>query len=184
MLLKSLFIVIEGVDGSGKTSVGKILAERLRAVYYKTPSGLWQKYRRIVENKNPLLRFTYYLFATICSSFEISGILKKKSVVCDRYIYSTWCHHFVYGCRFLKLMPVHSFPVKKPDLIFYLSVSDNERERRISMRKGNTEKDKDSLTLMEIQKNFSKISNMKKIDTTNCKVSEVVEKIYSEVLNY
>ena len=184
MLSKCLFIVIEGIDGTGKTSVCKSLSEKLGAVNYKTPSGRWQKYRSVVEDRHPFIRFIYYLLSTVCSSLEISKLLRRNSVVCDRYIHSTWCHHIVYGCRFLKSIPVSRLPVKKPDLIYYLTVTSSEREKRINMRKGNNLKDKDSESLLKVHKYFSRIKDMRRVDTTHRDVTEVVDLIFRDAASF
>ena len=42
---RHLFIAIEGVDGVGKTTCAKMLAKKLTARYYKTPSGIFEKVR-------------------------------------------------------------------------------------------------------------------------------------------
>lgn len=47
--MKNIFIVLEGIDGAGKTTAGKILANRIGGIFYQTPSSFWMKYRSVVE---------------------------------------------------------------------------------------------------------------------------------------
>lgn len=45
----SMFICIEGVDASGKTSVSQALAQHIEAHYYKSPGGPYAEARTIVD---------------------------------------------------------------------------------------------------------------------------------------
>lgn len=175
------FIVIEGIDGSGKTTIGRKLANRLGAVFYQTPSGVWRKYRNIVEGKPPIIRCIYYLFATIASSFEISAMLRYNSVVCDRYIYSTWAYHLGYGCNCLKVVPFYRLPITKPNKTYYLQVDNSERERRIRFRNNNTYRDMDSVSLDSINNIFMSMGNLVCVDTTGLCEDDVVELLITQV---
>ena len=178
---RNAFIVLEGVDGSGKTTVGKELSKRLGARFYQTPSGFFRNCRDVVENWHPMLRFFLYLSASIHSSFEISRILKENPVVCDRYIYSTWTYHMVYGCKFLEHISLHWLPIRHPDTVYYLCVSKREREERISSRRNNTKKDMDSDLLEKVDKVFKKLKILVQINTTNRNKEEVVNTIFKHI---
>ncbi|OIO07680.1 hypothetical protein AUJ27_02095 [Candidatus Falkowbacteria bacterium CG1_02_37_44] len=180
---KHLFIVIEGVDGSGKTTVGEKLAEEINAVFYQTPSKFWRKKRNIVENSNVVIRFFYYFIATIFSTVEIRKILKTESVICDRYVYSTWAYHIVYGFSLLRFVSpfLIFYAFQKPDKAYYLYVSRTERENRISNRSKNTLKDRDSDTLKKTQEEFIKFSDLVIIDTSNINVEKVVNLITKDL---
>ena len=43
------FIAIEGIDGVGKSTCAKLLAEKMSAYYYKTPSGIFEKVRTTID---------------------------------------------------------------------------------------------------------------------------------------
>lgn len=173
-----VFIVIEGSDGSGKTSVARIVAERIEAVFYQTPSSFWRDYREIVEGKPVLIRFLYYLLATVWSSAEIAMLLRHGPVVCDRWIYSTWVHHIVYGLRLIKKIPCRYVPLFSiPSHAFLLSVSEEERARRILSRAGNNRRDLDFRSLVQVQNLFTQISDLKEIDTSKMSIMEVAETI-------
>lgn len=177
--MKHDFIVIEGVDGVGKTTAGQKLAKVLNGVFYQTPSSFWRKYRLIVENSPALVRFTYYLLATCFSSKEIGKILEKKSVICDRYIYSTWAHHYAYGLKILKHISFDWLPIERPSRVIYLYVNQGERERRIALRNNNNKKDRDSYTLLKAHNFFMSIKDEKivKIDCSFFSEEEVIRTI-------
>ncbi len=177
----NFFIVLEGVDGSGKTSASKMLAEKTGAVFYQTPSGFWRKHRHRVENAPVFFRFIFYLLATIHASFEISRILKNKSVICDRYIHSTWAYHIVYGCNFLKYVPLYLLPIKKPDKVYHLMVSRTEREKRISNRKHNVQRDLDSDSLETVHSNLVQLPNLIPVDTNGLSQEQVAHFIFKNL---
>lgn len=179
--MKNAFIVLEGIDGSGKTTMGKILASKIGGVFYQTPSSFWRKHRSIVENSHCLIRFLFYLSATIYSSIEIRILLKKTPVVCDRYIYSTWAHHYAYGLKILKKISYKYLPITKPDKVIYLYVDLKEREKRIKQRRNNTKKDEDSETLQIADDFFMGMKEIIKINCTCLTKKEVIGKIFEKL---
>ncbi len=168
--------MLEGVDGSGKTTAAKDLANTLNAVYYQTPKGLWRKYRQLAEGKGVLIRFLYYLLATIFSSWEIFYLirLRKKTVICDRYILSTWANHQIRGCRFLQYLSPRLVPIIRPDKTFFLHVSTEEREVRIGSRLANDVSDSDSLLLEKVQSLMMSYPEMHIIGTSDRTPREVL----------
>lgn len=128
-----------------------------------------------------MIRFLFYLLATICSSIEIRTLLKEKPVICDRYIYSTWAHHYAYGLKVLKTVSYKYLPILKPSKIVYLYVSREEREKRIKQRKSNTKKDEDSDTLEITHNFFMDMDELIKIDCTCLTRDDVVNKIIKKL---
>ena len=183
MLPEYTFLVLEGVEGSGKATIGKALSEKLSSEFFQTPAGFWCKHRGMVEHCRLAFRFAFYLLAAFHTSFLISRMLKKKPVVCDRYIHSTWAHHTVYGCRFLKHISPGMLPIKIPDRIYYLYASREVRENRISDRKGNTDKDWDSDTLGQVHGTFMTFKEITLIDSTDLTRDQVVNKIIEDLKN-
>jgi len=89
-----VFICIEGLDASGKTSISQALARVLGASYYKSPGGPYAEARKIVDEVvDPLTRYFFYRAAVQYDSGVIRNLLTRTSVVCDRYIYSTIACH-------------------------------------------------------------------------------------------
>jgi len=93
MINKNKFIALEGIDGSGKTTVCKLLSKKMKAYLYKTPSWPFANLREIIDKTVDIKsRFYFYLSSVFHASAEIEELLKKRHVVCDRYILSTLCY--------------------------------------------------------------------------------------------
>jgi len=174
---RKVFIVLEGVDGSGKTTVGRMLANKIGASFLQTPMGFWRRNRAIVENRNSFFRFLFYVVATIHSSFIISRILKRDSVVCDRYIYSTLAHHIVYWNKLIKKLSPKVLPIKKPHYVFYLYSRGDVRDQRVFQRRANKPKDLDSQSLQKVHEAFLGFEDVIPIDTSDMLVEDVVNLI-------
>ncbi|MBF0235561.1 MAG: deoxynucleoside kinase [Desulfamplus sp.] len=175
------FIVIEGVDGVGKTTVSRLLAETVSAVYFQTPSGFWKNHRGIAEKAGPCFRCIFYGLATLWASLIITSILKRHSVVCDRYIYSTWAYHQVSASCVSNLILKLSGILKKPDVVFYLHVSPDVRNARIGLRKDNTVSDYDESLQNEVHLNYLSFKQMVLVETTDLKPKEVVALMMNNV---
>lgn len=128
------FVVLEGISGSGKTELGKLLAQQISGQYYTTPPELFRPSRKEVDEKATLeARFWFYLASVVQASHEISEILKTQSVVCDKYILSTICYHKILG---LDIKIPEWVVCIKPDHTFLIYCDDNMRQKRLRVRDG------------------------------------------------
>lgn len=131
---KKIFIVLEGLSGSGKTTVGQLVAERMGAEFYRTPASLFNSFRDEVDkNADAAARLFFYLAGVIQASVEISRILKTKSVVCDRYLLTTLCYHRALGITIN--VPDYVFEqLLKPDYTFLIACEEVKRIHRLRKR--------------------------------------------------
>lgn len=126
------FIVVEGISGSGKTKISKMLAQQLHARYYATPSGLFRRVRQEADSTLSLeARFLFYLASITHASSEISQILEEQTVVCDKYVWSTVCYHRVYGLD-VELPTI--VPYIHPKHVFLLRCNEETRLQRLQRR--------------------------------------------------
>ncbi len=107
-----MFIVFEGIDGSGKSTIARRIAEHLNSLGHEIflteePTTTWMGKdvrRAIEEEKNPLSQALLF-FADRAEHVEaIKKNLKDgKIVISDRYVYSTFAYQ---GAQMEKLMPL------------------------------------------------------------------------------
>jgi dTMP kinase len=159
-------IVIEGISGSGKTEISKRLAKALKARYYITPAGMFRKHRPTADKTLSLeARFLYYLSSVVQASWEITKLLEKKDVICDKYIWSTICYHTVFGLKVH--MPKH-LKIRKPDHTFLIVCDDDKRVSRL--RKRGPIKDMDQFNVRQEMERRCLVEFRKHLDTVieNC----------------
>jgi len=87
---QSKFLVIEGCNGVGKTTITEYLIARVGASSFHYPPE-FVSFRRDVHLDQavaPLPRLTYYLAATLHLSDLVRTQLKLGHVICDRYLAS------------------------------------------------------------------------------------------------
>jgi len=111
-------IVIEGIDGSGKTTVAKHIAKKYNLPFYKFP--VYKDFKILkdfLEGKKALKEeATFLLF--------LANILintKEQKAVYDRYVFSSIAYaHSLDIEKAVKI--VNSLPFLKPELLIYLDV--------------------------------------------------------------
>jgi thymidylate kinase len=87
---QSKFLVIEGCNGVGKSTITEYLSTRTDASTFHYPPE-FVSFRREVhldESVAPLPRLSYYLAATLHLSDLVRAQLKQSHVICDRYLAS------------------------------------------------------------------------------------------------
>lgn len=141
-----MFIVIEGLDGTGKSTTAKALAEALDGKFLTTPLDKFKEVRPELEDiygEESLARQLFYASTAVCSSNRVGEELTQHGcVVIDRYWLSTQVYHSwrTGGAHFL--LPEVENSILKPDLTVYLNISLDERIKRLGGRRDNTEEDR------------------------------------------
>jgi len=132
--MKNLFIVFEGLDGSGKTTIAKMLSCELNALYIQTPLGYYNQVRKLIDTRADITEhFLFYLAAVRYASEEIKKLLKQQSVICDRYSYSTIAYHRALGLTLD--IDINQMNLLVPDYVFFLEISDKTQLERLANKK-------------------------------------------------
>lgn len=132
---RTLFISIDGLSGSGKTTMTFHLANKFGGLYMKSPPRPLDIIRTEVDNAmDPTARVLYYLSGIVQQGKDIEQELLHRSVVIDKYIYTTLAY-----ARSIDIPAVVPPFIKllKPDFSFYMVTSDELRMQRIKARDGN-----------------------------------------------
>ena len=185
MFKKSLFIVFEGIEGSGKSYQSKILYRNLKkvnknVVLTREPGGTKtaEIIRKIILKdyfeKNRKIKFDRYTDTLLYLAArnehiknKITPALKsKKIIICDRFIDSTIAYQ-VYGkkvsMKFINNIHKQILGKIKPDITFILKVKPQAFLRRLKKRKTRNRYDNFPLKFyIKAQDAFLKISKNKK----------------------
>jgi dTMP kinase len=134
---KTLFIVFEGLDGSGKSTCAKALAEYLDAELMTTPSDQVRAYRDALISDLGASQEAHQLFylATVFSASKTveQTLAKGRSVVLDRYFLSTQAYAKFRGSTLdLDALQQCLFPA---DATILIDLSFDERKARLEERK-------------------------------------------------
>lgn len=129
---RHVFITVEGLSGSGKTTTATALAKALDGYYYKTPPELFAAIRPAVDaGATPLARYLYYLAGIAQASADIREILNRCPVVCDKYLPTVLAYSRAGGsASYVDCGDA----ILRPDFSFLLDVPDDVRWRRILER--------------------------------------------------
>jgi dTMP kinase len=148
---KGAFIVLEGGDGSGKTTQARSLHSALRHMGYKVHSTAEPSRstvgrlirRRVLHGPKTSPEVEALLFAADrflhLESEILPAIADGKIVVCDRYMYASFAYQGAQGIDLRWLREINRFAVK-PDLAIYLDVPAETGMSRIRRKKSVLEK--------------------------------------------
>ena len=161
---KSLFIVFEGIEGSGKSYLSKRLYNALRirgasAILTREPGGTKraEKIRQIIlndyflkKNKEKFHKYTDTLLYLAARNEHIENkikpaLLRNKTVICDRFVDSTFAYQ-VYGKgvnkKFIDVIHKQILGRVKPNITFVLKANINKALQRLKKRKTKNRYDK------------------------------------------
>ena len=126
---KGLLFVVEGCDGSGKSTQIYLLSKWLESLGYIVfftewnSSDLVKDSTKKAKNKNLLTPTTFSLihasdFADRYEKYILPHLRAGYIVLCDRYIYTAYARDIARGCDPEWVRNVYSFAVK-PSIAFY-----------------------------------------------------------------
>jgi len=140
---KNPLIILEGLDGSGKSAMSRRLASKISAEKCSTPPESIKHLRTFFDNHSEL-RTAFYSLGNYIAALEISCILTEKPVVVDRFWHSTTAYALAQEVandpNKLSLPQVEDDIYKwpsdllKPDIVILLNVSEEVRLERHSRR--------------------------------------------------
>ena len=152
---KGTFIVFEGIDGSGKSTQIKRLAEKLnitnREVYQTfepSDGSVGTMVRQMLKGKLEVDQRTIaLLFAADRTDHLVNkknGILRKvqdgQIVLCDRYYFSSYAYHSQYVDMdwVIKINSINA-DILKPDLHIFIDVDPEHCFKRLEIRQNDFE---------------------------------------------
>ncbi len=187
---KTNFIVVEGFDGSGKTSTAKWLQEALGYKYTKSPTGVFARARELFDDitKVPITdRLAFYTGDCIRVSETLRTQCVDTKIVLDRYYPSTVCYHeALFPTSTQHLQPIFE-QLHQPDLILYLKTDYEILANRLKSRENSLNDnlvtpefyqkvEKEYIRYMHLP-NFFIIDNNGTVEETQKQVIEILKKV-------
>ncbi len=183
MLIKSpMLIVFEGIDGSGKTTISKMLFSYLKkkefnTVWFREPSdSKWgKKIRDLAQSKDsiPLEQELNYFIEDRKINVKLNikpALNKNKIVILDRYYFSTACYQGARGMDIEKIIKINREFAPEPDIIFIIDVNVKTALERIKKNRRSKAKLFEKKDFLEkVRKNYLNlnINNIKIINGNN-----------------
>ncbi len=172
---KGAFIVIEGLDGSGKTTQAKLLAAKLRknhkAVYTQEPSkgkiGKFIRNRILYGEKRFSTTIEALMFAADRLEHIQNEVLPALAggyvVVSDRYVYSSLAYQGSAGLSLEWIETINEHALK-PDLALFIDVDPEAVQARLKSRKSVMENLETQRKVRKIYQKFIEKGELVRID--------------------
>jgi dTMP kinase len=190
--MKGIFICIEGLDGSGKSTQAKLLTKKLcktgyPAVFTAEPSqGKIGKFirKRLFEQKRLPTTVEALLFAADriehVQNTVIPALKEGKIVISDRYVYSSLAYQGSAGLD-LNWIETINANAQKPDLSIFIDVAPEMVLERLKRKKSVMENLQTQLCVYEIYQKYVERGELKRVDGVKSK-NEVLDVLYTEVV--
>ena len=184
---KQLFIAFEGIDGSGKSTQVKLLAEKLikegHRVYNTfepTDSPIGSLIRNIFKGRMSADHKTIAAL-NVADRLdhlhnEINGLLKKKeegfTIITDRYYFSSYAYHGVHvDIDWVIAANAMSAAIMKPDINIFIDVAPEVSMQRLNSTRGTIELYETLENLQQVRNKFleafDKLKEVENIVTVN-----------------
>lgn len=127
-----MFIVFEGIDGSGKSTQAHLLANRFKSsgivfVLTREPSSgeIGQRLRSLSSRLSPEEEFMLFLEDRVdhVRSLIAPALEEGKHVICDRYYYSSAAYQGSRGLDPVGILKKNQSLALAPDVVFLMCVS-------------------------------------------------------------
>lgn len=194
---KGYFIVLEGPDGSGKSTISEIICEKLKeegysVVHTREPGGIEiaEEIRNVILNpKNTSMdaRTEALLYAASRRQHLVEKVVpavnEGKIVICERFVYSSLAYQgYGRGLGFDDILKINDFAIGEhyPDMTIYLDINEEEGLKRIENRAFKDRLDNESLNFHHLvnegyKEVLRRFKDTKVVDAT-LSIDEVVDK--------
>ncbi len=186
----SLFIVIEGIDGAGKSTFAKRLYQELKKegfdclLTFEPTKEKWGKQLRLSFTSKERLTPEEELALFLKDRKEhlenviIPGLKHGRIVISDRYYYSTVAYQGARGLNPEKILDLSKKTALTPDICFLLVISPEEGIKRIKEGRG---EDTNNFEGLDYLKKVSKIyDKMKEPEIVRLDAKRPLEELLAE----
>lgn len=189
------FVVIEGIDGCGKSSVAKLVVKRIgrRAVLTREPTDSWMGRAVRRGDKHPISPYTdalLFMADRVVHTERIVELLRKrKLVISDRYYHSTVAYQAANlrkqfkGDSFKWLLEANLRISLHPDLTILLVIPPEAALKRVG-RRGKLSRFEKLGFLKKVHNNYLKLARLDrsivKVDAS-LDLKTVVDEVIDEI---
>lgn len=200
------FIVFEGPDGSGKTTICDIVCQKLTdmgfdIVHTREPGGIEiaEKIRNIIlDPLNTAMdaKTEALLYAASRRQHLVEKVIpslkENKIVICERFVYSSLAYQGkARGIGYEGIMAINDFAIDgcKPDITIYLDVDEKTGHARINQRSSKDRLDGETDNFYHlVNEGYKEIlelykDNIKVVDATNS-IDKVSKDCLDVILDY
>lgn len=193
-IIKNLFIVFEGIDGSGKTTLAKKLTEKLNSLGYSskyfyepTHSKFGLEIRKYLKGDFHISKARLIELFLLDREFSVNqnilpNLKNGVNVILDRYYYSMAAYQGnenMSPSQILQLNLEKNFP--SPNVLFFLDVPVKNAYERIQKRGSKQETFESLKELERISKNYMEILPS---DALRLNALKSEEELVEDCLNY
>lgn len=189
------FISLEGGEGSGKTTVAKLLKKRLEVLGYdviltREPGGteVGEEIRNLILKSNIDIKTEVLLFAAgrneHMKKVILPALLSNKIVICDRFVDSSIVYQEYVGMA-KNVGKINDYVIEyHPEFVFFFDIEPQQALSRINLR-DNNRFDKQNLNYhkkiyLSYKDLITKNKKMRRIDATKTP-DEIVDSILQKL---
>lgn len=195
-----LFVTIEGVEGCGKTTIGKMIVDKLisegyEVIYTREPGGIEiaEQIRKVildVNNTNMDARTEALLYAASRRQHLVEKVIpalkENKVIICDRFVDSSLAYQgHARGLGIEKVYEINKFAIDTvmPDLTLLFDLDPKLGLERISANKSR-EVNRLDLEKLEFHKlvreGFLIIENLEPYRVKKVDASKTIEEVFND----
>jgi len=198
---KAKFIVFEGIDGSGKSTISNLLFEKLNSefgniqkTFEPTDSPIGSVIRNILNKRiiadEKTIGALFLADRLDHIQNPLTGILnylkKGINVISDRYYYSSYAYHVpALSLDWLINANKVCADLLRPDIVFYLDISVDESMKRLSKSRQFHDLFETKEKIAQVAKNYKQAIEKegKKDNVVIINGQRPIEEIFDEVWN-
>ena len=184
-----MFVVFEGIDGTGKDTQIELLKKDFDFKHFKYPTTKFSILREYLDGKISLEKKSSFMLFLADILDEQKKLAESKSSIVDRYVYSTIAYELdEIGFEKSKKI-VEDVGFLKPDLVVLLDISAETAQKRKTAQKELDRYEGNSEYLEKVRGKFLKLAEESfhskwvvinaegTVEEVNAKIKDVLSKI-------